>query len=177
MSSVFSFLVSSRPSRGASRALFVIVMVARSEGLAVLLVSVSSGRGGVSFACPAAWRRACPHPSPIVSFCFSSFRLVGRLVSRLVLRCPASRGRGVLARLIVIILLVGRGSWCRDCSFRLSSRRVGRHVRLVVASRLLVSGSGEALVSRFIPTVSGGAAVLVLLSRGRCLLALMPSGR
>ena len=129
----------------------------------------------MSFACPAAWRRACPHPSPIVSFCFSSFRLVGRLVSRLVLRCPASRGRGVLARLIVIILLVGRGSWCRDCSFRLSSRRVGRHVRLVGASRLLVSGSGEALASRFIPTVSGGAAVLVLLSRGRCLLASVPS--
>lgn len=81
----------------------------------------------------------------------------------------------MIARLIVIIFLVGRGSWCRDCSFRLSSRRAGRHVRLVVASRLLVSGSGEALVSRFIPTVSGGAAVLVLLSRWRCLLALMPS--
>ena len=83
----------------------------------------------------------------------------------------------MLARLIVIILLVGRGSWFRDCSFRLSSRRAGRHVRLVVASRLLVSGGGEALVSRFIPTVSGGAAVLVLLSQGRCLLASVPSGR
>ena len=31
------------------------------------------------------------------------------------------------------------------------------------------------MVSRFIPTVSGGAAVLVLLSRGRCLLASVPS--
>ena len=128
----------------------------------------------MSFACPAAWRRACPHPSLTVSFCFSSFRLV----SRLVLRCPASRGRVVLARLIVIILLVGRGSWCRDCSFRLLSRRAERLFPSRRFVSFLVSGSGEALVSRFIPTVSGGAAVLVssVSGLGRCLLVLMPSG-
>lgn len=68
-------------------------------------------------------------------------------------------------------------SSCLSVSPNRSSLPVGRcvHSRLVGASRLLVSGSGEALVSRFIPTVSGGAAVLVLLSRGRCLLASVPS--
>lgn len=40
----------------------------------------------------------------------------------------------------------------------------------------LVSWSGEASASRIIPDGSGLAAVLVLPSRGRCLLALMPSG-
>lgn len=45
MSSVFSFLVSSRPSRGASRALFVIVMVARSEGRVLRSYSFLSRRG------------------------------------------------------------------------------------------------------------------------------------
>ena len=67
----------------------------RGSCLAVLLVSVSSGRGGMSFACPAAWRRACPHPSPIVSFCFSSFRLVlpSRLSSRSPMPCEPWAGR------------------------------------------------------------------------------------
>lgn len=40
----------------------------------------------------------------------------------------------------------------------------------------LVSWSGEASASRIIPDGSGLAAVLVLLSRGRCLLAFAPSG-
>lgn len=165
------------PSRGASRALFVIVMVARGKGRALRSYSFLSRRGEAE--CPSLVLRRGGVLALILrlSSRSASRRFVSscRLVSRLVLRCPASRGRGVLARLIVIILLVGRGSWCRDCSFRLSSRRAWHLFPSRRFVSLLVSGSGEALFSRFIPTVSGGAAVLVLLSRWRCLLALMPS--
>lgn len=47
---------------------------------------------------------------------------------------------------------------------------------LVASSRLIVSWSGEALASRLISAGSGWAVVPVMPSRGRCLLALMPSG-
>lgn len=88
-------------SRGASRALFVIVMISRGDGRVLRSCSFLSrrGRGGMPFACPAAWRRACPHPSPIVSFCFSSFRLV--LPSRPPSRAPISCEPDTVACLLV----------------------------------------------------------------------------
>lgn len=58
------------PSRVASRVLFVIVMISRGDGRVLRSCSFLSrrGRGGMSFVCPAAWRSACPHPSPVVSY-------------------------------------------------------------------------------------------------------------
>lgn len=100
---------------------------------------------------------------------------------------PCGLGRrGVLARLIVVLLfsygVVGHGAGvsCCACLSRLicSSRAIGRgvHSRLAVASRLVVSLSGEVLASHFIPAASRWAAVLVLPYRRRCLLVLVPSG-
>lgn len=77
----------------------VVVVVARGGCRFLRFCSLASRRGVASFVCPAAWRRACPHPSPVRLVCFSSFRLVGLLVARSL--CPA--GSGVLscrARLI-----------------------------------------------------------------------------
>lgn len=64
-----------RSSRSSSRfavscgvsCLIVIGVVARSGGAFLAVLLVSSHRGGASFVYPAARRRACPHPSPIVS--------------------------------------------------------------------------------------------------------------
>lgn len=99
------------PSRGASRALFVIVMVARGKGRVLRFCSCRLIGGEASFVCPAAWRRACP----------SSF-----------------------AYRLVLLLVVSS--------------------RLAVSS--LVSGSGEALSSGFIPAGADGRRFSSRPSRG-----------
>ena len=116
-------------SRGASRALFVIVMVARGEGRVLRSCLCSCRLVGGGAECPAAWRRACPHPSLTVSF--ASRRLVSWGVSLLVLRCPAGFGGEV-----VFVLP------CLPASPNCSSRLVGRGVMFVSSWRLVFSSRG-----------------------------------
>lgn len=81
---------------------------------------------------------------------------------------------GVACLLVPSWSCCSRGTWltgasCRACLSRLivplMSWGGGVHSRLVVASRLVVSGSGEASASRLIPGGSEWGAVLVLPSR------------
>lgn len=134
-----------------------------------------------SFVCPAAWQCACPHPSPAVSS--ASRRVISFIVSLLVSHVLRAGWHCVLARLVVVLLF----SWdvadrdvlpcllvSSDCSSRVVELVV--HSRLAVASRLVVSLSGEVLASHFISASSRWAAILVLPYRRRCLLVLVPSG-
>ena len=125
------------PSRRASRALFIIMVVARG---------VSSGAECLSFVLRAVWRCVIAHPIVVLLFSWDV------------------AGLGVLPCLLV----------SSDCSSRVVELVV--HSRLAVASRLVVSLSGDVLASHFISAASRWAAVLVLPYRRRCLLVLVPSG-
>lgn len=61
----------------------IVVVVVACGGCRVLrFCSLASRRGVASFVCPAAWRCACPHPLPVVSFASRPF--VSCVVSLLV---------------------------------------------------------------------------------------------
>lgn len=175
------------PSRRVVSCRIVVVVFARGDGRVLRFCSLASRRGsGASFVHPAAWRCACPHPSPVVLF--ASRPSVSCGVSFACSTMPCGFGqRGVLARPIVSVLLVGGGrcrSWCRgvlpcfpvSSDLLFSCRRSWRSFSSRRGVSSLVSWSGEALASRLILGGSGWAAVLVLPSRARCLLTFMPSG-
>lgn len=101
------------PSRRGVSCRIVVVVFARGDGRVLRFCSLASRRGsGASFVHPAAWRCACPHPSPVVSFasrpsvsCGVSLLIPHVLLARAARRaCSYHRG---------LIVLVERGwSWC-----------------------------------------------------------------
>lgn len=95
------------PSRRVVSCRIVVVVFARGDGRVLRFCSLASRRGsGASFVHPAAWRCACPHLSPVVSF--ASRPSVSCGVSFACSTMPCGFGqRGVLARPIVSVLLVG----------------------------------------------------------------------
>lgn len=140
------------PSRRGVSCRIVVVVFDRSDGRVLRFFSLASRRGsGASFVHPAAWRCACPHPSPVVSF--ASRPSVSCGVSFACSTMPCGFGQhGVLARPIVSVLLVRRGLPlfrgvlpCLLVSSDCSSRVVGRGVRSRLVSRL-VSHLGRRLV-------------------------------
>lgn len=182
MSPGFSFLTHYvrlvLPSRGTSRAVSSSWWSLVAGGCRVLrFCSLASRRGVASFVCPAAWRCACPHPLPVVSFASRPF--VSCVVSLLVphvLRAAAvgracsshrvcsSRGAWlsvVLGRLAVIVRLIS------GCSSRVVWRGVVP-VSLVVSSCRLVARLGErgGFCFSFYPGDCEWSEVLVSSSRG-----------
>lgn len=140
------------PSRGASRSLSAIMVFARGGCPLLRPCPWRLVGSGVSFVCPAAWRCACPHHSPVVSS--ASCLVVSCGVSLLVPHVLRAVWRCVLARPIVVLLF----SW--DVA------------GWGVLPCLLVSLSGGGFGLSFYPVGSGWAAALVLPSRSRCLLVL-----